>query len=169
MGTNNSAGYNGNSRNESLNNLVEQVQNKNIKSYIVDRIIPQMKWYSDTGKRCKKQYHFWMTVSILLGALIPIVSIFADGSLGVKILLAALGSGVTTCNAYITLHNFRNQWLNYRNVRERLLRTLYYYFNNAGIFAQSKTPEEKDILLVNICEEEMANETKEWLRFEKVD
>lgn len=159
--------YINNIRNAPLISLAEQIQNSNIKNYILNRIIPQMEWYSDKGKNCKNCYYGWMTVSIILGALIPVVSVFADGSMGIKVLLAVLGASVTACNAYIALHNYRNLWLNYRNTRESLQRILYYYFNSAGIFVQCRTQEEKDVLLVNVCEEEMNNEAKEWLEFNK--
>lgn len=102
-----------------------------------------------------------MTFSICIGAMIPVLSIFADGAI-IKILIAALGSAVTASNAYISLHNFKDLWMIYRSTREALLRTLYSYFNNAGIFSQNITQEEKDILLIDSCEEKMSYETDIW-------
>ena len=86
-------------RNDVLANLAEQIRNENTRNYVFDRLMPQMEWYSGKGKECKKKYYRWMGVSILLGALIPVVSVFADGAVWVKALLAALGSAVTACNA----------------------------------------------------------------------
>lgn len=167
MSNQNGTERNNNVRNAALVNLVGQIQDENTKSYILDRIIPQMEWYSRNGRDCKKKYYGWMTVSIILGALIPIVSVFADGAIWIKMLLAALGSAATACNAYVTMHNYKDLWLTYRNVREKLLRILYCYFNNAGIFAQDREQEEKNRLLVDLCEQEMANEANEWMKFGK--
>ena len=68
----------------------------------------------------------------------------------------------------MALHNFKDLWLNYRNTREKLLRVLYYYFNDAGIFSKDMQQGERDILLINICEEEMAGENGEWMKLGKV-
>lgn len=145
-----------------LKDLIEQVQNANTKDYILNRILPQLNWYGKKSKKNKTQYYFWMTVSIILGAVIPIVSILADGKTWVKVVIAALGASVTAINSFIALHNFRDLWITYRKNRENLIRTLYCYFNNAGIFSQNKTQQEKDLLLVNICEEELSNEINIW-------
>ena len=157
-----------NARNVALMDLVGQIQNENTKNYVIGRIMPQMEWYSSKGGECKKKYYRWMASSILLGALIPVVSVFADGAVWTKVLLAALGSAVTACNAFMALHNFKDLWLNYRNTREKLLRVLYYYFNDAGIFSKDMQQGERDILLINICEEEMAGENGEWMKLGKV-
>lgn len=158
---------NRNSRNAALIGLVAQIQSENTKSYITGRILPQMEWYSAKSGKCKKKYYRWMGASIVLGAVIPVISVFADGAAWIKVMIAALGSSVTACNAFVALHNYKDLWLNYRNTRERLLRTLYCYFNNAGIFSKNMPQEEKDTLLVNICEEEIAGETGEWVKLGK--
>lgn len=150
-------------RNDVLANLAEQIRNENTRNYVFDRLMPQMEWYSGKGKECKKKYYRWMGVSILLGALIPVVSVFADGAVWVKALLAALGSAVTVCNAYAAIHNYKDLWITYRNTREKLLRFLYCYFHDADVFSQEKDQGKKDALLVNLCEEEMAGETAGWM------
>lgn len=150
------------SRDSSLTDMVEQVQSEKIRNYINGRVIPQMKWYSSKSRECKRKYYRCMTISILLGILIPVISVFADGAIEVKALLAFLGAAVTADNAYLSLHNFKDLWLDYRITRERLLRTLYCYFNDAGIFLQGNTQAEKDVLLVNVCEEELIRENNGW-------
>ncbi len=152
----------GNARNNALMDSVEQIQDENTRRYIVDRLMPQMEWYSKKGRECQKRYYRWMSASIILGALIPVVSVFADGAVWIKVLLAALGSAVTACNAYAAMRNYKDLWITYRNTREKLLRILYCYFNHAGAFSQEKTQSDKDTLLVNICEEEMSGETSAW-------
>lgn len=156
---------NHNTRNAAMDVMVAQVQNETTRGYIANRLMPQMEWYSRKGRECKKQYYFWTTITILLGAFIPVVSVFANGNIWVKALLVALGSIVTACNAYESMHNYKDLWITYRHIREKLLRTLQFYFNNAGVFAQESTQEGKDLLLVNICENEMSSESDEWISF----
>jgi len=158
---------NQNSRDTLLADMAAQVQNEKLRSYINGRIIPQMKWYSSKSREYKRKYHRCMTASILLGALIPVFSVFADGAVEVKVILTSLGAAVTAINAYLSLHGYKDLWLNYRTIRERLLRILYCYFNDAGIFAQKDTQAERDVLLINICEEELSCENDGWLTYMK--
>lgn len=156
-----------NMRDNSLENFISQVQCESTKNYIANRILPQMKWYSSKSSENKRKYHFWMTFAIFLGAMIPVASVFADGALWVKALIAALGAAVTACNSYISLHNYKDLWFTYRNIREALLRILYSYFNNAGIFSQIDTQKAKDALLVKLCEEQFSNEGNDWFSLMK--
>lgn len=69
------------SRDAALSNLIEQVQNEKTKDYITNRIVPQMEWYSNKSRSYKKKYYRWMTAVIMIGAFVPVVSVFADGSI----------------------------------------------------------------------------------------
>ncbi len=163
MKSKSNAEHAGKSRDDAFSELINQVKNENTKDYIINRVVQQMKWYSSKSRSYKKKYYCWMTASIILGAFIPVVSVFADGSIWVKALLAALGAAVTACNAYLSLHNFKDLWVTYRKNRETLLRALYLYFNNVGFFSQSGTQEEKDALLITTCENLFSAETDAWL------
>lgn len=167
MDRQNNAEYNSNMRDASLEYFISKVRCENTKKYITNRVLTQMKWYSSESSENKHKYYFWMTVSILLGVMIPVASVFADGAIWVKVLIATLGAAVTACNSYISLHNFKDLWFSYRKTREALLRILYCYFNGAGTFSQSGTQEEKDALLVKLCEEELSHETSEWYSLSK--
>ena len=138
--------------------LLAQVKNENTRDFIENRLIPQMNWYS-----AKSAEYNCMTAAIALGALIPVVSVLANGSTFIKVLIALLGAGVTAVNAYLSMQNYKDLWLTYRGTRENLLRTLYCYFNNAGMFSRNLPELEKDILLVNLCEEELSRENGGWV------
>lgn len=142
--------------------MILQVQNDNTKKYIKNRILPQIKWYSIQSAENKHKYYFWMTVSIILGVLISLMSILTNGSILMKLVIALLGASVTASNAFISLHSFRDLWIVYRRTHDALTRILYCYFNNAGIFSQCSTQDKKDELLVNVCEEEISQESGDW-------
>lgn len=145
-----------------VNQMISQVQNENTKKYISNRILPQIKWYSLQSAEKKHKYYFWMTVSIILGVAISSISVLANGSALIKLVIAILGAAVTASNAYISLHSFKDLWIVYRKTHETLTRTVYCYFNNAGIFSQCSTQNQKDELLVNVCEEELSKESGDW-------
>ena len=151
------------SRDAYLLEMASKVQSERTREYIIERIIPQMKWYSDKSNVYQKCYYRWMTASILLSAAIPVVSIFADGSIVIKLIISVFGAAVTAISAYLGVKNYKDLWRTYRNVRESLLKVLYYYFNDAGMFAQIDLQAKKDILLIDTCEKELSREMEEWL------
>ena len=153
------AGPSVNTRDSAVVEMIGQVQNEQTKDYISKRIIPQMQWYSRKSQEYKQKYYHWMTITILLSAMIPIASVFADGTLWGKMVIAALGAAVTACNSFLVLYNYKDLWQTYRSIHADLLRNLYCYFSNAGIFSGNAPQTEKDLLFVNTCEKELSYET----------
>ena len=149
------------SRHDALAPLVEEIQDPRTKDYVKNRLLEQMNWYRKKSGECKKQYHRLMSASIVLGALIPVTSLFLGEPSVAQVLIAVFGVAVTALNAYISLNNSKDLWVTYRNTREILLRTLYFYFNNAEKFSKG-TQEEKNALLIEVCEGEMARENGTW-------
>lgn len=152
----------GSSRDEALRNRVMQMEDAETRDYLLNRVLPQMTWYSKKSGQYKTQYQRLMTLTIFLGALIPVFALLTNYT-AVKVIVALLGASVTGVNAYLALQNYHDLWLTYRTTREDLLHTLYCYFNHAGMFAQAdKTPQELNVMLVDLCEEALSKETGRW-------
>ena len=150
-------------RNRELEYFVSRVSNPDTRHYIQSRVVNEMEYYRTTCAKYKAQYLRFMTASIILGALIPVASIASDSATFMKFVIAALGSSVTAINAYLGLNNFRDLWFTYRDTRNTLLRTLYYYFNNTSSFEKISSQEEKDKQLIQMCEKILANENSAWI------
>ncbi len=148
-------------RDAALMGLIRQVESETTRDYIENRVVPEMGRYGKMSGECKKVYFRCMTASIVLGALIPVVSVFSDGALWLRVLTALLGTSITGINAYLALQNSKELWQSYRNIREELLRTLYFYFNGADIFREG-SQESRDARLVDACEAAMAGEGSAW-------
>lgn len=141
---------------------IDEMPDGDARRYLDDRLLPQMEWYRKKSAESKKWYVRLMSASIAIGAMIPVFSVFTDGGIAMKALLALLGSAVTAINAMLALHNYKDLWNTYRKTREDLLQTLYYYFNNTGIFDGEETREKKDRRLIQTCEERMEQEHTGW-------
>ena len=150
----------GNDRDSAVAELIEPVQSQQTKDYISRRIIPQMQWYGRKSRECQQKYYRWTAAVILLSAMIPIASVFADGALWGKTVIAALGAIVTMSNSFLALYNYKDLWLSYQNKHEVLLHILYCYFTNAGIFTKNASQAEKDLTLVNTCEAVLSYEIR---------
>ena len=152
----------GSSRDEALRNRVMQMEDAETRDYLLNRVLPQMTWYSKKGAKYKTQYQRLMTLTIFLGALIPVFALLTNYT-AVKVIVALLGASVTGVNAYLALQNYHDLWLTYRSTREDLIHTLYCYFNHAGMFAQKdKSEQEMNVMLVDLCEDALSKETGRW-------
>ena len=146
----------GNNRDSAVAGLIDQVQCGRTKDYISKRILPQLQWYSRRSRECKQSYYRWTATVILLSAMVPIASVFADGTLWGKAVIATLGAVITAIHSFLVLYNYKDLWQTYQNKHESLLHILYCYFTNAGSFTGDASQTEKDLTLINACEEALS-------------
>lgn len=125
--------------------------NENMKNYIKYRIIKQIDWFEVKGRYCKNKYQSFMFASIIISSVIPVLSIFADGSVLMKTVIAILGSVVSVIGSYITLQNFKELWVEYVSKKSILQNMLYMYFNCRGDF-DIEDEKERNGKLIDTCE-----------------
>lgn len=139
-------------RNEIFSEWIEDIANEKTRRYVQERVIKQMHWYRTKCKIYKAKYQHWTMISIILSGAIPVVSVLADGGIIAKILIASLGAAITCTSAYLNLKNYKEIWGIYRFNREWLLSTLYLYFNHVGVFGKEMDQENRDAMLIEMCE-----------------
>lgn len=150
-----------NPRNEELNLWIGKISDENLQHYVRHRVLPQMKFYSDRSQKNKSSYFRWINASIFISFLIPIASVFSDGSILMKAVIAALGAAIAGITSYINVHNYKELWVNYRFIREQIYTILLYYFTSSGDFS-GKQQEEQNHLLVESCEKIFKSENQTW-------
>ena len=143
-------------RDAPLYQLTEEIQDTRTRDYVKNRLLPQMAWFNKKSREYKRQYYVLTSASIMMGAMIPVMSILLEGSALPRILIAILGASITGVNAYLSINHSRDLWLTYSSTRETLLQTLYLYFNDAGVYSASLAQEDRDKLLINVCEDELS-------------
>lgn len=155
-----------NVRNSALTDMIAAVKDPNTKDYINRRILPQMDWYSKSSRKYKKKYDRAYWTAMILGALTAVTALFIDNgfisNLAITAMIVVLCLAVLSLNVYLFGTNSKDLWLNYRNTREVLLRTLYFYFNNADKFSGMESEAEKDRTLIESCEYVLSRENDTW-------
>ena len=144
-----------------ITDLIAEIEDDRTRDYVENRLIPQMRWYQKKASECKALYLRLMSASIALGAFIPVLAVLVEGSLTLRASIVLCSVATTAINALLSLHNYKDLWINYRNSREILLGMLYSYFNNTGKFARG-TAKQKNALLIELCETEFAHEDGTW-------
>lgn len=151
-----------------LYSFIKRVKSEQTRNYITDRILPWIDYSSMASLHNKRKFYRYTMISIILSAAIPIITTLADDRLWqgqsltfIKLTIILLGAFVTIINSYLALNNYKDLWLLQHEIRENLLRTLYFYFNSVEDFEQG-TQKEKDALLIRLCEKEIAKENENW-------
>jgi hypothetical protein len=149
-------------KNEFINYLAS-IENGNIKTYIEERVIGQIKWYDKKSSKNQFWYKLFMIISIITSGLIPVLTLMLDLPFGfiIKIVISALSSTVTAISAIIALYNYRELWVQYRTNCEILKSILHRFFMKSGEFADA---ESEDIygILTTLCENYITKEFGTW-------
>ena len=119
---------------ELMREIVSKMDDSTTKEYLNNRFLRAVDYYGTESKKHKRHYLCLSIVSLSVTALIPVVSIFADGGIWMKALIALLGSAVTFVNSYLLLMNSKNLWIMHRTARESLIALFYQYYCKTGSF-----------------------------------
>lgn len=151
-----------NQRNSELDNWIKTIEDENTRNYVEIRLVPQMDYYSKSSRKFKKKYTRCKTMIIIFGVLIPVAALFSDYGILAQAIIAALGASVSGITAYLELQNYHALWSGYRFKREQLLSILMYYFTATGIFSGITDSKQRDILLIESCEQCFTAEHWAW-------
>lgn len=149
-------------KNEFINYL-GKMENGNIKTYIEERVIGQIKWYDQKSSKNQFWYRLFMIISIIISGLIPILTLMLDLPFGfiIKIIISALSSTVTAISTITALYNYRELWVQYRTNCEVLKSILHSFFMKNGEFANVEGDDVYNILTTS-CENYITKEFRAW-------
>jgi hypothetical protein len=137
--------------------------------YLQDRLEPQEKWHDERARLNKWLFYTVEVATLLAGAAIPVVNLWAvrDAYLA-GVLSAILGGIVVMAAAIGKLFKFHENWLHYRALAEALAREKELYSVGAGGYA-AVDGDSRDRLLVGRVEDLIANKTAQFIETHKRD
>jgi Protein of unknown function (DUF4231) len=104
--------------------------------YVQRRLEPQEKWHDERAKLNKHLFYTVEVATVLAGAAIPVVNLWAVKDAYLAGLLSAIFGGVVVVAAAIgKLFKFHDNWLHYRALVEALAREKELYANGSGDYA----------------------------------
>ncbi len=141
---------------------LSRLNDGNLKSYIRDRVLKQIAWF-DRKSLCKQRiYKLTAVISIIMSSLIPVITLLSDipGNLLYKVVITALGSGITALSAVGSLCRFKELWIQYRMQCEMLSSILHRFFAQWG--EEEGCGAAQYTRLVEKCEDYMKKEAESW-------
>lgn len=132
----------------------------NEQEYIDKRVREQSEWHSKKATKYKKLYYFFMIVSIIVSAMIPVVSLLVDYWRWLNVIVALMGAIVSIISGIVSLTQYYNNWMKYRITSEQLKHNLYLYQTNMKPFNGNNRFE----LLVEITENIIMENNDNWYK-----
>ncbi|MBQ4428296.1 MAG: DUF4231 domain-containing protein [Clostridia bacterium] len=145
--------------------FINAMTDKTAKNYLVERIVPQMDYYSKNSAKNRKLYYRFAVISIILNAVIPIIVLFDHFTaiqFWLKVAIASVSAAAGVLTAVSVLKNYRELWIEYRVTLEKLKCALDSYFLKSGEFFGKSDDDECTALLEAVCSSIMGNEHELW-------
>ena len=125
--------------------------------YIEKRLKGQMDYYSKKSAKCQKEYYWMSTISIVINAIIPVLSLGIEATGVLKYVIAALSAAASITSSILLLRKPKDTWIKYRSTYEKLKKEKILFETSSGKY---KNGNEEDFILT--CEEIMESEHKHW-------
>lgn len=132
-------------------------------SYLNDRVEAQRKWHSTNAGVNKKWYYTLEIITLVAGALIPVVNVLnvlPDPWL--RVLSSVLATIVVIAAGLNKLYGFQENWLHYRLVAEALKREREFYLHKTGAY-EGNSEQQRNRLLVERVEEILSSTTSQFV------
>ena len=132
-----------------------------IDTYINERLEDQIKWYDQKSSSNQNRFKKCKWAEIALGGIIAVLTPAITNCELIKYIIAASSAGIVILVALHGLHNFHENWIEYRKTSELLKNEKYTYLNKAGVYKEL-SDDERFILLVERCESIISHENINW-------
>lgn len=130
--------------------------------YIDTRLDSQLEYYRAKCSNLRSEYYWLSGASIVINAVIPILSMGIESAGVLKYIIAALSASATVMSSILLLRKTKDTWIKYRSTYEKLKKEKVLFENSAGKY---ETATEKDFILA--CEEIMESEHNTWEELQK--
>lgn len=132
-----------------------------IDAYINERLDNQIEWYDKKSSSNQSRFKRCKWAEMALGGIIAVLTPAITACELIKYIIAASSAGIVIVVALHGLHNFHENWIEYRKTSELLKNEKYTYLNKAGVYKEL-SDDDRFILLVERCESIISHENINW-------
>lgn len=135
-------------------------KNMNIDEYMKTRVEQQIEWYEKKARSCQRKYTISQTIEIILAALIPLLSSYADNLKIIGFIMGVFGAAIAIIKSLSKLYKWPENWIGYRTACD-LLRYQKVLFETRSAPYNSK-PESIENIFVHNVEQIISSEHNQW-------
>jgi len=141
---------------------LDQMPDSPRKTYIVERIIDQIRWYDSSSVNKQKRFKQFTILAIALNASIPAVVFLGNSWSVMKLFVVILSSASGAISAIVALCGYKDLWVQYRSNCELLKSMLHCFFQRSGDFKDASNEDDLYDILVMKSEQYLTREFRAW-------
>ncbi len=144
-----------------VSNSIENYVNMGLEDYIQNRLEDQINWMDGKSSSNKRRYHWLKTIVIILSVSIPFLVLLIDDFPFFKYIVGVAGVLIAGLEGISSLHEYQNNWLNYRKTLESLQREKFMFATKSGLYKKNNTFQ----FFVERVESILESENQSWSEF----
>jgi hypothetical protein len=108
-------------------------------TYLMERVQDQENWMEGKSGSCKNNYQRGKLMVILLSVSIPLLVTFIDLHSYFKYIIAAVGVLIAAMEGVLSLYDYQNSWISYRQTLEALKREKFFFATKSSIYKKDRS------------------------------
>lgn len=110
-----------------------------LETYLKERVQDQENWMEGKSGSSKKNYQRGKLLVILLSVSIPFLVTLIDVYPYFKYVIAGVGVLIAAVEGILSLYDYQNNWINYRQTLEALKREKFFYATKSSIYKKDSS------------------------------
>ncbi|MGN0307381.1 MAG: DUF4231 domain-containing protein [Lachnospiraceae bacterium] len=135
----------------------------NIEEYINTRVNCQIEWYEKKACSCKRKYTVSQTFEIILAALIPLLSSYADNFQIIGFIVGVCGAAIAVIKSLSKLYKWQENWIAYRTASDLLHYQKVLFKTHSAPY--NTRPETIENIFIHNIEQIISAERTQWKAF----
>ncbi|MFK7771514.1 MAG: DUF4231 domain-containing protein [Saprospiraceae bacterium] len=129
-----------------------------LETYLHERVQDQESWMEGKSSSSKKNYHRVKLFVIILSVSIPFLVTMIDVYAYFKYIIAAVGVLIAAAEGILSLYDFQNEWIGYRQTLEALKREKFFFATKSSVYKRDSSFQ----FFVERIETILTTENKNW-------
>lgn len=105
-----------------------------LETYLTERVQNQENWMERKSGSSKRSYQRSKLIVIILSVSIPFLVTMLDDYAYFKYVIAAVGVLIAAIEGILSLYDFQNNWINYRQTLEALKREKFFFATKSSVY-----------------------------------
>lgn len=118
---------------------MQEYMDMGLETYLKERVQDQENWMEKKSGDSKKNYQRGKLLVILLSVSIPFLVTLIDEFAYFKYVIAGVGVLIAGVEGILSLYDFQNNWINYRQTLEALKREKFYFATKSSVYRKDKS------------------------------
>lgn len=118
---------------------MQEYMDMGLETYLKERVQDQENWMEKKSSDSKKNYQRGKLLVILLSVSIPFFVTLIDEVPHFKYVIAGVGVLIAGVEGILSLYDFQNNWINYRQTLEALKREKFYFATKSSVYRKDKS------------------------------